>query len=479
MDENPAMSTRATLAKVAAINGDGAANGNLNARAPARRRAVLEDLSNVSKVQAAKASALVSVKPADTNHSKTADASIKTRAKNIPTSTLNSRRAVPSNTHIEGVSTSTKAPSNENGCSHASSILGGVSNGLKNGNYSSSSSLHESHKPIHAVRSSDSSSSTSSTSLKRNLDELSEDRIKAPAVDDDYFVEEAVVPRTAKRPRTQTWDDLDTEDYDDPLMVAEYTEDIFEHLHSLEQKYMPNPDYIDDQTELEWQQRGLLMDWIVEIHSKLHLLPETLFLAANIIDRFMTLRVVNLDKIQLVGVTALLLAAKYEEVFPPVLHYFAYLTGGNFDETDILSAEKFVLQVLEFELSYPNPLNFLRRISKADDYNVQSRSFGKYLLECSMVENSMLQFPPSIQAAAAMYVSRHILGRPEWNANLVHYSGDISESSLRPAAVELVKYLASPVEHEALFKKYASRRYYKASLVARQWAKANRSHFLL
>lgn len=54
------------------------------------------------------------------------------------------------------------------------------------------------------------------------------------------------------------------------------------------------------------------------------------------------------------------------------------LTGGNFKEHDILSAEKFILQILGFELSYPNPLNFLRRISKADGYDVRNRSYGKY-----------------------------------------------------------------------------------------------------
>ncbi|KAF5098890.1 hypothetical protein D0Z00_001876 [Geotrichum galactomycetum] len=324
------------------------------------------------------------------------------------------------------------------------------------------------------------STTTARPSLKRRAEDDEENNENEPPVPSIATSKETIEKdvHVAKRARTVSWDDLDTEDLDDPLMVAEYTDDIFDYLYELEPKYMPNPNYMDDQHELEWQQRGVLLDWLVEVHAKLHLLPETLFLATNLIDRFMTLRVVNLDKIQLVGVTALLLAAKYEEVFPPALNHFAYLTGGNFDESDIIGAEKFMLQILEFELSYPNPLNFLRRISKADDYDVQSRSFGKYFLEIAMIDHHFISYPPSVQAAVSMYIARTILKRPEWNANLVHYSGDYSEKTVRKVAKHLVRYLASPVEHEALFKKYASKRYFKASLIARQWAKANWRSFL-
>lgn len=470
------MTTRVTRAKAAAA---AATNGDLNgvARLPMRRRAALEDLSNVSKVTAAKNSKLLSVKPNVKNNNTESTTSIKPRATRsvVPSSSLNSRRPLNAKSS-ETNSTTTKTNSVNEPDSHASSK--NLVRPHLNNNTIDSVNINQQATSSSSGAVSHPSTTSIPNNLKRNAEEahtLAErprNKVSA-ALDEDYFVEEDVDTRVAKRPRTQAWDDLDSEDLDDPLMVAEYSNDIFEYLYELEKKYMPNPDYIHDQRELEWQQRGLLMDWLVEIHSKLHLLPETLYLAVNIVDRFMTLRVVNLDKIQLVGVTALLLAAKYEEVFPPVLHHFAYLTGGNFDENDILSAEKFVLQVLEFELSYPNPLNFLRRISKADNYNVQSRSFGKYLLEISVVEHHLLRYPPSMHAAAAMYVARHIMNRPEWDANLAHYSGDLDEASIRPVARYIVKYLAGPVEHEALFKKYAGKRYFKASLIARQWAKTN------
>lgn len=463
------MTTRVTRAKAAAA----VASTGDSARLPSRRRAALEDLSNMSKMTSAKPSKLLSVKPS-VNATTESTTSIKPRSRNIIGGPLNGRRPL----HSKDTEPKLSNDINEQE-PHASNPSARPAVKI-NSTSSVNSSQH--------VTSSFSSSGTTTmrnpsipNTLKRHAEEsssISENSRTKNAADDDYFVETDVATRATKRPRTQAWDDLDSEDLDDPLMVAEYSNDIFDYLYELEKKYMPNADYMDDQKDLEWQQRGLLMDWLVEIHSKLHLLPETLYLATNIIDRFMTLRVVSLDKIQLVGVTALLLAAKYEEVFPPVLHHFSYLTGGNFDDNDILSAEKFVLQVLEFQLSYPNPLNFLRRISKADNYDVQSRSFGKYLLEISIVEHRMICYPPSMHAAAAMYVARHIMNRPEWDANLAHYSGDYEESAIRPVAGYIVKYLAAPVEHEALFKKYAGKRYFKASIIARHWAKANCQAFL-
>lgn len=283
-----------------------------------------------------------------------------------------------------------------------------------------------------------------------------------------------------KRQKTiQPWDDLDAGDFDDPTMVSEYAPEIFQYLYELELKYMPDHTYMSIQPELEWSTREVLMDWIIDTHAKLRLLPETLFLACNIIDRFMSVRSVTVNKIQLVGITSLLIAAKYEEVFPPAAKYFSYLTSGNFDEEDILDAERFILQVLEYELSYPNPLNYLRRISKADDYDVRTRSFGKYLLEVGIMEHRLLKFPPSHVAAAAMYLSRRVVGKEEWDANLEHYSGDLPESSLMEIVQIMLQYLVqNTVTHDALFKKYASKRYFKASIAFRQWAKDHISHFV-
>ena len=208
--------------------------------------------------------------------------------------------------------------------------------------------------------------------------------------------------------------DLDAEDRDDPLMVAEYVVEIFEYLKNLETTTKPNANYMDHQEHLEWHLRGVLVDWLIEVHTRFHLLPETLFLAINIIDRFLSNKVVLLDKLQLVGVTAMFIASKYEEVLSPHVQNFKHVADDGFSESEILSAERYILAALNYDLSYPNPMNFLRRISKADSYDPHTRTLGKYFLEISLIDHKFLPFDPSHIAAASMYLARLILERGPW-----------------------------------------------------------------
>jgi len=210
------------------------------------------------------------------------------------------------------------------------------------------------------------------------------------------------------------FNDLDAEDIDDPLMVAEYVGEIFEYYRTLETVTMPNPDYMDHQDDLEWKMRGILIDWLIEVHTRFRLLPETLFLAVNIIDRFLSQKVVPLDKLQLVGVTAMFIASKYEEVLSPHIGNFVHVADDGFTVEEVLSAERYTLQTLKYDLSYPNPMNFLRRISKADNYDIQTRTMGKYLMEISLVDHRFMRYPQSHVAATAMYVARLILESGPW-----------------------------------------------------------------
>lgn len=212
--------------------------------------------------------------------------------------------------------------------------------------------------------------------------------------------------------------DLDREDGEDPLMAAEYVVEIFDYLKKLEVATAPNPSYMEHQEDLEWKMRGILVDWLIEVHTRFHLLPETLFLTVNIIDRFLSEKVVQLDRLQLVGVTAMFIASKYEEVLSPHVANFRHVADDGFTEEEILSAERYLLSALDYDLSYPNPMNFLRRISKADDYDIQTRTIGKYLMEISLLDHRFMEYMPSHVAAAAMYLARMILEKDEWVCRL-------------------------------------------------------------
>ncbi|KAI0450115.1 cyclin-like protein [Xylaria acuta] len=288
--------------------------------------------------------------------------------------------------------------------------------------------------------------------------------VKQEHVESEPQVTEHIFPPDVK--------DLDSEDLDDPLMAAEYANEIFEYLRDLECKSIPNPQYMNHQDDIGWRTRGILIDWLIEVHTRFHLLPETLFLCINIIDRFLSKKVVQLDRLQLVGITAMFIASKYEEVLSPHVANFKHVADDGFTEEEILSAERFILGVLNYDLSYPNPMNFLRRISKADNYDIQTRTIAKYLMEISLLDHRFMKYRPSHVAAAAIYLARLIFDRGEWDPTIAYYAG-YSEEEIEPVFELMVDYLARPVIHEAFYKKYASKKFLKASLVTRDWAKRN------
>ncbi|KAG0688135.1 G2/mitotic-specific cyclin [Pichia californica] len=268
-----------------------------------------------------------------------------------------------------------------------------------------------------------------------------------------------------------SWEDLDSGDFDDPLMVSEYVNDIFEYLHELELKTLPDPNYLQMQRNLRPKMRSILVDWMVEVHLKFKLLPETLYLSINIMDRFLSKELVQVDRLQLLATGSLFIAAKYEEVYSPSIKNYAYVTDGAFTEDEILGAERFILEILNFNMSYPNPMNFLRRISKADDYDVNTRTIGKYLLEITVIDHKFIGYLPSLCSAASMFISRKMIGKNDWNGNLIHYSGGYKNNDLQEVCLMIMDYLVSPIIHEEFFKKYASRKFMKVSILARQWAK--------
>lgn len=242
---------------------------------------------------------------------------------------------------------------------------------------------------------------------------------------------------------------------------------------------IPNAHYMDIQTEIQWSMRSVLMDWLVQVHHRFGLLPETLFLTVNYIDRFLSVKVVSLNKLQLVGATAIFLAAKYEEINCPSVQEIVYMVDSGYTVEEILKAERFMLSMLQFELGWPGPMSFLRRISKADDYDLETRTLAKYFLEVTIMDERFVSSPPSYLAAGAHCLARLMLNKGDWvseptpersfmanemqSAAHIHYSG-YTLSQLKPLVMMIFDCCQDGRKHHgAVFEKYSSPKYKKAS----------------
>lgn len=215
--------------------------------------------------------------------------------------------------------------------------------------------------------------------------------------------------------------DIDKDDMDNPQLVAEYVNDIYDYMRHLETAMPIGQRYLDG-TELNGRMRGILVDWLVQVHLRFHLLQETLYLTVDIIDRFLMVQEVSKSKLQLVGVTAMLLASKYEEMYAPEINDFVYITDNAYTKSDIRKMECMILKSLDFNLGRPLPLHFLRRNSKAGEVDANKHTLAKYLMELTIVDYDMVHYTPSQIAAAALCLAIKMLDKEEWSDTLTFYS---------------------------------------------------------
>nr|KYP44466.1 Cyclin-B2-3 [Cajanus cajan] len=159
--------------------------------------------------------------------------------------------------------------------------------------------------------------------------------------------------------------DIDACDRKDPLAVVEYIDDLYRFYKDTENSSCVSPNYMISQLDINERMRAILIDWLIEVHYKFELLEETLFLTVNLIDRFLELQAVIRKKLQLVGVTAMLIACKYEEVSVPTVEDFILITDKAYTRNEVLDMEKLMMNILQFKLSVPTPYVFMRRYLKA------------------------------------------------------------------------------------------------------------------
>ncbi|CAI0542047.1 unnamed protein product [Linum tenue] len=237
--------------------------------------------------------------------------------------------------------------------------------------------------------------------------------------------------------------DIDTADVNNHLAVVEYVDDLYNYYKLAEVDSIVH-DYMDTQPEINAKMRSILVDWLIEVHRKFELMPETLYLTLNIVDRFLAVKVVARRELQLVGMSAMLIACKYEEIWAPQVEDFVCISDKAYNGAQVLLMEKVILQRLEWYLTVPTPYVFLVRYIKAslplDTMVRHTEQMSFYLAELGLVHYSVAVFySPSVIAASAVYAARCTLNKtPFWDETLKHHTG-YKEEQLLQCAKNLAK----------------------------------------
>ncbi|XP_073305220.1 putative cyclin-A3-1 [Primulina huaijiensis] len=219
---------------------------------------------------------------------------------------------------------------------------------------------------------------------------------------------------------------------DDPQMCGAYVSDIYGYLHNMEMEVERRPlaDYLEKiQKDVTANMRGILIDWLVEVAEEYKLVSDSLYLTVSYIDRFLSTNAINRQKLQLLGVSSMLIASKYEEISPPHVQDFVYITDNTYTKQDVVMMEADVLKSLKFEMGNPNVKTFLRRFTRIaqEDYkdsSLQVEFLGYYLAELSLLDYECIKFLPSLIAASVIFLARFTLqpNQHPWNLALQCHS---------------------------------------------------------
>lgn len=215
---------------------------------------------------------------------------------------------------------------------------------------------------------------------------------------------------------------IDRYDRGNTQAVVEYIKPIFEHFRAHEKKYLPSENCLKKLEEVRETHRQVLFDWIVDIHLKYNMLPETLYLTINIIDRFLEKQDISKKKFQLLGVSALMVAAKYEEIYPPKLSQYVKICANAYSEDQVKDMEQLILSTLSWNLTVATADTFLSRYQKTAKADTQMKHISNFLTEISLLHVESYKFLPSQIACASIYLSNQLLGYEVWDFVVEYYT---------------------------------------------------------
>ena len=256
---------------------------------------------------------------------------------------------------------------------------------------------------------------------------------------------------------------IDSKNEKNLQFASEYVNEIIVDLKKNENINRPKPHGLEEtQTLVNDSCRSLVVDWLVDVSMQYKLSDDSLFLAVNIMDRYIGERKIQTKDFQLVGCGALLIASKFEEIYPPEVRDFCYIMDNAFTGSNLLRMEYEILKTLNFDVLCVSPLVFLKRFHNVSQGAYKSLVLAQFVLEISLLEIKSLNYPPSLLASSSLYISRKLVQCSDelWTEDLEFYTG-YSVDDMEDCIVLLYRILTCVpnVSLAASRKKYSDKKY--------------------
>ena len=208
---------------------------------------------------------------------------------------------------------------------------------------------------------------------------------------------------------------------ENPQIPKEYINDIYNHLKLIEFDDLPIKNYMNIiQTDINEKMRMILLDWLVEVHIKFNLLTETLFITINLIDKYLSKKNIHRKYLQLLGITALLIACKYEEIYPPEIKELIHMTDDAYNKNQVLQMENQILDMANFNITFPTSFKFLEIFK--NKLNLDDKNYYRclYFIEVSLIDYKSSSINPSLLAANSLfynYMNKNRIGDLNYDDN--------------------------------------------------------------
>ena len=194
------------------------------------------------------------------------------------------------------------------------------------------------------------------------------------------------------------------------LFSGEYINEIYSNLLVNEKNLKPLYGYIQNQHDINEQMRAILIDWLIEVHYKFHLKDETLYQTVFIIDSYLSMFPILRAKLQLLGIAALLISCKSQEIYYPQLFELIDITDGAYVKEELVEMENHILKILSFNIVSPTAIEFYNIVSKAFNFDQKQYFLGKYFMESSLIDYQMIKYSASVIGVSCAYVVMKFCG---------------------------------------------------------------------
>ena len=257
----------------------------------------------------------------------------------------------------------------------------------------------------------------------------------------------------------------------------EYINIIYNNLLKEEEKGikpMPDYTYMSRQNEINDKMRSILVDWIIDVHFKFGFTDETLFMTVSIIDRYLSICQITRTNFQLLGITALMIACKHEEIDLPKIDDFIYITDNAYVKDEVVKMEEDVLSKLNFAFLYPSPIKFFEYLSLHFKFEKKHHLMGKYLMESFLLDVKNAKYKPSIISCACAYIVMKFFKMPNYHDsyNKKFYVLDetvekYSEHNIKECAKDICLLVdnINKTNYQACSKKYSKPEQEKVSII--------------